>query len=352
MQRVLMSKIIYAPNIHSGGGRVLLDLLLKEVELNGGWFLIIDNRVKVSKGVQDKILFKVKPNIFSRLLAEFRIFFIHKKFSKVLFFSNLPPLFKLSTEVVLFIQNIYLVSKEPIYQFRLKDKLRLAVGRIWIKFFICNVTRVMVQSDSMRRQVLKSLKLNAELKAFIGDEKKFDRSNPQNIFKKLKTNKTNKKNNFLYVASGEPHKNHRILIESWKLLSANNIFPSLFLTLDQSKHPELCDWISIESKKFDLKIINLGLVDHENIQDLYLTAGALIYPSLFESFGLPLLEASKVGLPVVAAELDYVRDLIDPDQTFNPLSAFSISKAVERFLKIKPKKESEILTPYEFLKDI
>ena len=46
-----MSKIIYAPNIHCGGGRVLLDLLLKEVELNGGWFLIIDNRVKVKSNL-------------------------------------------------------------------------------------------------------------------------------------------------------------------------------------------------------------------------------------------------------------------------------------------------------------
>jgi len=134
-----------------GEGRFFSTFLLKEVKLNGGWFLVIDNRVEVSKGIQEKILFKVKPNIFSRLFAEFRIFFIHKKFSKVLFFGNLPLLFKLNTEVVLFIQNIYFVNQEPVYQFRFEDKLRLTVERIWMKFFNSSVTKVMVQSDSMRR---------------------------------------------------------------------------------------------------------------------------------------------------------------------------------------------------------
>ncbi len=63
---------------------------------------------------------------------------------------------------------------------------------------------------------------------------------------------------------------------------------------------------------------------------LYLRAGALIYPSFSESLGLPLLEAQAAGLPVLASERDYVRDLLEPDETFDPASPLSIARAVKR----------------------
>ena len=45
---------------------------------------------------------------------------------------------------------------------------------------------------------------------------------------------------------------------------------------------------------------------------------ALIFPSYIESFGLPLLEASENKIPIIAPELDYVRDVCNPSETFNP----------------------------------
>jgi hypothetical protein len=47
---------------------------------------------------------------------------------------------------------------------------------------------------------------------------------------------------------------------------------------------------------------------------------------------MPLIEASQAGLPVLASELDYVRDVIDPEQSFDPESAISIARAVKRFI--------------------
>jgi glycosyltransferase involved in cell wall biosynthesis len=67
---------------------------------------------------------------------------------------------------------------------------------------------------------------------------------------------------------------------------------------------------------------------------MYNQVGALIYPSTFESFGLPLIEARQAGLPVLASELDYVRDILDPEQVFDPESAISIARAVKRFIAI------------------
>ena len=66
--------------------------------------------------------------------------------------------------------------------------------------------------------------------------------------------------------------------------------------------------------------------------DLYNQAGALIYPSTLESFGLPLIEARQANFPVLASEFDYVRDELDPDQSFDPSSEVSIARAVKRFM--------------------
>ena len=48
----------------------------------------------------------------------------------------------------------------------------------------------------------------------------------------------------------------------------------------------------------------------------------------------PLIEAKYLNLPVLAGELDYIRDLIDPIQTFDPNSSISIYRAVKRFLNV------------------
>ncbi|MDA9221646.1 glycosyltransferase, partial [Methylophilaceae bacterium] len=74
-----------------------------------------------------------------------------------------------------------------------------------------------------------------------------------------------------------------------------------------------------------------GYLIHSEIIKLYNQSNALIYPSLLESFGLPLVEASQLNLPILASELDYVRDVIDPIEVFDPTSPISISRAVKRF---------------------
>jgi len=140
---------------------------------------------------------------------------------------------------------------------------------------------------------------------------------------------------FLYVASGEPHKNHRQLMEAWCLLAKEGLFPSLKLTLDRTQFAELCDWLVQKIEKHRLKVENFGSLPHGQVKHLYEQASALIYPSTFESFGLPLIEARQAGLPVLAPELDYVRDVLDPEQTFDPESAVSIARAVKRFMGIE-----------------
>jgi glycosyltransferase involved in cell wall biosynthesis len=135
---------------------------------------------------------------------------------------------------------------------------------------------------------------------------------------------------YLYVASGEPHKNHHRLLQAWILLADRGLWPSLCLTLDTERDAELCVWVEELAHRHGLRISNKSFPP-EQIAGLYARCGALIYPSLFESFGLPLLEARQAGLPIVAAERDYVRDVVEPAVAFDPESALSIARAVMRY---------------------
>ena len=54
----------------------------------------------------------------------------------------------------------------------------------------------------------------------------------------------------------------------------------------------------------------------------------LIYPSLIESFGLPLIEANKFDCNIISSDLDYVHDIVKPSLVFDPNSIISISETV------------------------
>ena len=124
------------------------------------------------------------------------------------------------------------------------------------------------------------------------------------------------------------------MIKAWVELSKKNITPTLTLTIG-SKYKSILNYIEKKKKLHKLKINNLGQISQESLFKEYDKASALIYPSFTESFGLPLLEASSFNLPILASELDFVRDVCNPEQTFDPKSYISISKAVERFLNFK-----------------
>jgi glycosyltransferase involved in cell wall biosynthesis len=112
------------------------------------------------------------------------------------------------------------------------------------------------------------------------------------------------------------------------------VYPSLCLTLADSYRGELRELIEKAKRENKLDIRNVPTVSQNEVRQLYSQTQALVYPSVMESFGLPLIEARRAGLPILASELDYVRDLVDPEEVFDPRSPMSIARAVKRFLQI------------------
>lgn len=328
---------IHAVNVHVGGGKRLLSGLINSLNLQNKTFLLLDKRMEFDEHLKSKTNIKIRqypPTILSRLKAEFFL----KKYSKahdyVLCFGNLPPFFQLKAKVTVFLQNKYLIEEADLKDFSFKVRLRLRIERLWFRVMAAHVNKFIVQGPSMELALRKFLKKDISIEVFP-----FIDQSPENFFPKLKENYhpqdfSNRPYDFVYLASGEPHKNHHKLIQAWILLAKENVFPHLCLTLSNQTSFQLFQWIESMKEIWNLKISFWDpLSKNEDGLELYNKSRSLIFPSILESLGLPLIEARQKGLPIIAAELDYVRDIVDPEETFNPLSEYSIAKAVKRFLK-------------------
>lgn len=325
--------ILHATNISRGGGKSLLDALLAALPLGFEAVAQLDSRMMLPADIPENLKIRfVEPSILQRLLAEWWLAKNVKSGDLVICFGSLSPLFKLQGRTSLFIQNRYLIDKNSLAAFPLKTRLRLSFERIWLALTASNADEFIVQSPAMKTALLLSglvKKQPVHVRPFVAVPEGYRRTID------LQKSGASKTYDFIYVASGEPHKNHRQLVEAWCLLAEQNLFPSLCLTLDENASEELCVWIDEKTNSCGLKLINVGFLPHDQVLTLYSQTRALIYPSRFESFGLPLIEATQAGLTVVAAELDYVRDVLDPEQSFDPDSPISIARAVKRYLGIE-----------------
>lgn len=323
-----------APNVNHGGGKILLFKLIDELKKIDDINIIanLDERISIPKDCYLKIrIRKIKKTIFSRLLNEIWLFFKVRENDIIFCFGNLPPLLKSSGKTITFLQNRYLVDSHEMSGLYLKVKVRLFAERLWFNITYSRVNKFLVQNSTMKNILVEKKGIDSSLVniiPFINDDLVIQKSN-----------KIKKIYEFCYIASGEAHKNHINLVRAWILLAKEGYFPSLCITVDENDYPKLVEYIKYQKIKWNLKLINLGNIQETKIKEIYKKTKALIYPSKFESFGLPLIEAKKSNIPILASELDYVRDLIDPAVSFDPYSSVSISRAVKRFKNLPEKKQ-------------
>ncbi len=332
---------VHAPNIHIGGGKVLLSEVLSSLDSEMKCVLVLDKRLDLTIPNQSNVQIKyVTPSLVGRLWAEVWLLLHVGTEDAVLCFGNLPPLFRLRGDVVVYVQNRYLVDlKGPLDTLPIKLQIRIWLERTWLWWCRFNARRYIVQTPSMYRLTIARLKRPVICVPFVPDNLHCQGDNVV---------KSKKKYDFIYVASGEAHKNHKALISAWGILADEGLFPSLALTLSPEMAPELCALAATEMASRGARIQTIGIVPHQRVMSMYCESGALIYPSGFESFGLPLLEARQAGLAVLAPELDYVRDVIEPDETFDPRSPISIARAVRRHLEGQ-KPDLELFTARQLL---
>jgi glycosyltransferase involved in cell wall biosynthesis len=96
----------------------------------------------------------------------------------------------------------------------------------------------------------------------------------------------------LYVTNRRPHKNIATLVRAWQSLPAERPLDLVLTGADDG---------SVRGTRENGEIVHLGHVDDAALARWYAGAAAYVHPSLREGFGLPMLEAMRMGTPVIAS---------------------------------------------------
>ena len=137
----------------------------------------------------------------------------------------------------------------------------------------------------------------------------------------------------LYAGNIKPHKNIDRLIEAFSLLrKAGREDLKLVIIGDEiSKYPRLRRLV--HRLQLDRQVRFLGFVPDATLAALYGLASVFVFPSLYEGFGLPPLEAMAFGTPVVTSNVSSLPEVVgDAALLIDPLSPVEISSAIGRVL--------------------
>lgn len=339
--------VLYAPNVHAGGGFVLLRALLAAWPEGYSLQVFLDERARARLNLPEGLkAYWVKPSAGSRLKAELTLRAVCKVEDTILCFHGLPPLLPNLGRVIVFQQNRNYLGLNSLRDFPARTAVRLAFERLVSLLCRRNVAGYVVQTPTMARHLVHWFGVSGygsmptvRIFPFVNE-----------LLPPVISGSPAIEWDFVYAADGEAHKNHRRLLDAWRLLAAQGIRPRLALTLGprDSALIKAVDDLRIES---GANVCNLGQMPHEQVLALYQRSRGMIFPSTSESFGLPLIEAQQLGLPILASELDYVRDVCVPVQTFDPLSSTSMARAVKRFLDLHEPTVT-LHSPEEFWADL
>ena len=134
----------------------------------------------------------------------------------------------------------------------------------------------------------------------------------------------------LYPANFWKHKNHEMLITAFNLAVVDGLDKSIKLVLTGAPGPRR-DYLIDAVKKMGLmdRVLFPGYLPNHDLSALMTNALALIFPSLYEGFGLPVIEAMAAGIPVLCSNRTSLPEVANGAAIlFNPGIPSDISTAI------------------------
>ncbi len=326
--------LIDAMFINKGGGSVLLEYLIETILIqpeHGDFFFLLDPRFKIPESLKKNYI--VIPNKITERIKYYKN--NHLKFKKVFCFANTPPPIKLKIPTYTYFHNQKLLEAP-------KRKFNRAFHKLYLKYLITklynkNTDYYIVQTPHMVSEMLsiKLKRIDAILTIPFYDDTKYRNEKPF---------VERKKNEFVFISNPSPQKNYPNLLNAWEYLLEKGYKPVLHVTIDDTA-PQFIERV----KELNSKGANIINHVYVNPKELYYACQYLLFPSIMESFGLPLIEAASSGMKILASDLPYVYDAVKPSITFNPFDKIAIADTVIKSMT-EELPEPEIVTKNEINK--
>lgn len=205
------------------------------------------------------------------------------------------------------------------------------------RFALLNARKVITVSHFSKKDIINQFKINpSKIKVIYNG---YNRG----IYKPIEDNKKVAETlesygiappYLLYIGRLEKKKNTPALVEAYAVMKEENkhIKHKLVLVGDASHGYDEVKYV-IREYNLDDDVIITGWVPELDMPYLYSAAAAFIFPSLYEGFGIPLLQAMACGIPVAASQTTSIPEIAGGAAVyFNPKSVKSIADAMAKII--------------------
>jgi glycosyltransferase involved in cell wall biosynthesis len=211
--------------------------------------------------------------------------------------------------------------------------LRYARASIWMAARTSR--RILTVSEASKRDILRFFDVPPEKIAVIynGIDERFHLQPPEEEMARVKQRYQLEGDFVLYVGNVKPHKNLGRLLDAFHLVRQGGLDHLKLVVIGDeiSKYTELRR--AVHRLNLHKHIRFLGFMPDASLAVLYRLAAVFVFPSLYEGFGLPPLEAMASGCPVVTSNVSSLPEVVDDAAVLvDPTEAESIADGVRRVL--------------------
>jgi len=313
---------------HGGPKRFLLNLLLNlaKVDLQNEYIIILDKKLSFSLSLPGNfkiVVLKTK----SRLIYEYikLPFFVNRLKPDIYIVPDpcFSPLIK--TKKIAIYHDIIYFEKDQKREFKFFDNLH---HKIMIPLCGKRANLNICDSNFTQARVKELLGFKNTKVIYLGVEESF-RPHPSNNFSDKILKKYNITKPFIfYIGSMSPRKNVERMISSF-LLIKNEISHNLYLLGGYSWKDAKIRKI-LEKDEVKDRVKKIGYIDEADLPIIYSLADVFLYPSLYEGFGLPILESQACACPVITSNIGAMKEIAgDGAMLINPFDEKNISLAIK-----------------------
>ncbi len=231
-------------------------------------------------------------------------------------------------------------------------KREVARFKLTIPYSVKRAVKIITGSEHSKNDLVKFYKVPPEKIAVMhyGVSEVFRRDYPVAVIEQARKKYANDVPYILYVGNIQPRKNLKRLLEAFVALRAQKKIHHKLVIVGKKAWLYNEVFAFIKGSKYINEIVLTGYLSDEELAVAYKAADFFVYPSLYEGFGLPVVEAMAQGIPVITSNNSSLREiardaalLVNPEKTIeiqSAILALAADRALHRSLAEKSLEKS------------
>ncbi len=274
---------------------------------------LVTSRLKVGENLRNHLW---EQFVLPRLAKKHKVDILHSP-------ANMAPLFYRGASIV-HIHDLCFVVNPQWYSYLFHTAYNVAIPRLARR-----ASRVITNSNNSRNDLLQFYQVDASKVRLIYWA--VDQTFGSGLVQERRLEEEG--DYILYVGSLEPRKNIATLIEAFEQLRTDNPDLKTRLILIGGESP-LFAAVRLQIKQFHNDVVFKGFVSDEELKQYYRKAMVVAYPSLYEGFGLPPLEAMASGAPVVTSNTSSLPEVVgDAALMVSPYDCAQLAGTLARVIR-------------------